>query len=239
MVHVPRELRTRACEPADEIKPKIADNDACVERAERERHADGAVSDEEPHNDGRRIFHEERGDDDGEREKKRCPYFRADEVRDEGKHAKISFPVQAPAPAFLAGEVGLYNFLSPITGVNQLFIVNSVGATTEVNASVLSTNANPGNNVAGWARLPSGVLLKWGNGTANGNTAFVFPVAANIPVFTNVMSMEVSTFANNVADTDTFVRLSAFTNLGFNAYGSARTTAVAAAASFQYLAIGY
>lgn len=158
---------------------------------------------------------------------------------DEGKHAKIAFPVQSLAPTFLAGEIGLYNLLSPITGVNQLYIVNSAGATTEVNASVLSTNANPGNNVAGWARLPSGVLLKWGNGTANGNTAFVFPVAATIPVFTNVMSMQVTTFTNNVADTDTFVRLSAFTNVGFNAYGSARTTAVAAAASFQYLAIGY
>jgi hypothetical protein len=157
----------------------------------------------------------------------------------EGKHNKVSFPVQSPAPAFLAAEIGLYNFLSPITGVNQLFIVNSAGATTEVNASVLSTNANPGNNVAGWARLPSGVLLKWGNGTATGNTAFVFPVAANIPVFTNVMSMEVTTFANNVADTNTFARLSAFTNVGFNVYGSARVTLVNAAATFQYLAIGY
>ncbi len=158
---------------------------------------------------------------------------------DQGKHKKVTFPVQAPAPAFAAGEIGLYNLLSPITGVNQLFIVNSAGATTEVNASILSTNANPGNNVSGWARLPSGVLLKWGNDTANGNTAFVFPVAANIPVFTNVMSMQLSTFANNVADTNTFARLSGFSNLGFNVYGSARTTAVAAAASFQYLAIGY
>lgn len=158
---------------------------------------------------------------------------------DEGKHARVSFPVQAPAPSFLAGEIGLYNFLSPITGVNQLFIVNSAGATTEVNASVLSTNVNPGNNVAGWARLPSGILLKWGNGNANGNTAIVFPVAANIPVFTNVMSMQVSTFANSIVDTDTFVRLSAFTNVGFNVFGSARTSMVSVAGSFQYLAIGY
>lgn len=158
---------------------------------------------------------------------------------DEGKHNKVTFVVQSPAPSFAAGEIGLYNFLSPITAVDELYLVNSAGTATQMSASILSTNANPGNNVSGWTYLPSGILLKWGNATANGNTAFTFPVAGNIPVFTNVMSMQITTFANNVADTDTFVRLSGFTNVGFNAYGSARSTVANVAASFQYLAIGY
>lgn len=158
---------------------------------------------------------------------------------DEGKHNQVTFVVQGAQPTFLAGEIGLYNFLSPLTGVDELYITNQAGINTQLSASTLSTNANPGNNISGWTYLPSGILLKWGNGTANGNTPFTFPVGPTIPVFTNVMSMEITTFANNVADTDTFVRLSAFSNVGFNAYGSQRTAAVPVAASFQYLAIGY
>lgn len=157
----------------------------------------------------------------------------------EGKHNKISFPVQGAAPAFLAGEVGIYNLLSIVTGVNELYIVNSAGGLGSITSSIISTNAVPGNNTAGWTYLPSGLLLKWGNGNANGNSAIVFPVAANIPVFVEVMSVQLTTFVNSAADSDTFVRLSSFTNLGFNCYGSQRTVAAAAACSFQYLAIGY
>lgn len=158
---------------------------------------------------------------------------------DEGKHNKVTFVVQSPAPSFLGGEIGLYNFLSPLTGVDELYIANQAGITTQLSASTLSTNANPGNNVSGWTYLPSGILLKWGNGNANGNTAITFPVGPTIPVFTNVMSMQISTFANSAVDTDTFVRLSAFTNVGFNVFGSARTSMVSVAGAFQYLAIGY
>jgi hypothetical protein len=159
----------------------------------------------------------------------------------EGKHNKVTFPVQNPAPTFLAGEIGLYSFLNPVTSANELYVANSASPSvaTPMTASILSTNANPGNNVSGWTYLPSGLLLKWGNVTANGNTAFLFPVAADIPVFTNVMSMQITTYANSGLDSNTFARLSAFTNVGFNVYGSARITMTAASASFQYLAIGY
>lgn len=159
----------------------------------------------------------------------------------EGKHNKVSFPVQSPQSTFLAGEIGLYSFLNTLTTKNELYIANSSSPTvrTPMTASLLSLTPNPGSNVDGWTYLPSGVLVKWGSGTANGNTAFLFPVSANTPAFVGVMSMQITTYASNVADTNTFARLSTFTNLGFNVYGSARTTAVAAAAEFQYLAIGY
>lgn len=160
---------------------------------------------------------------------------------DEGKHSRVTFPVQAPAPAFLAGEIGLYSFLNTNTTKNELYLVNSSApqVTTPITASLLSLSPTPGNNVDGWTYLPSGILIKWGSGTANGNTAFLFPVSVNVPAFAGVLSMQVTTYTNNVADSNTFARLSGFTNLGFNVYGSARTTAVAAAAEFQYLAIGY
>lgn len=163
---------------------------------------------------------------------------------DQGKHKYAEFPVQNAAPpiVFAAGEVALYSFLNPITSQNELY-VNKTNQATVVQvpftASLLSTNSNPGLNIAGWTYLPSGILLKWGSGTANGSTNFVFPVAATIPVFTNVMSMQLCTAYSNALDGDGFVRLSSFTNLGFNAFGSARTTVTTKAVNFQYLAIGY
>lgn len=165
---------------------------------------------------------------------------------DQGKHKWVTLPVQGATPpagaGFLAGELGLYNASYTVTNQSELFINKTNQATVvqvPTTASILSTNSNPGLNVAGWTYLPSGIIMKWGNGTANGNTAFVFPVAATIPVFTNVMSIQLCTAYSNIADGDGFVRLSTFTNLGFTAFGSARTTVTTKAVSFQYLAIGY
>lgn len=162
----------------------------------------------------------------------------------EGKHKYVELPVQTPSPpiAFAAGEIALYSFLNATTTKNELYINKTNQATVvqiPATASILSTNSNPGLNVAGWTYLPSGILMKWGSGSANGNTAFTFPVAATIPVFTNVMSMQLCTAYSNIADGDGFVRLSTFTNLGFTAFGSARTTVTTNAVMFQYLAIGY
>jgi hypothetical protein len=165
---------------------------------------------------------------------------------DNGKHKYAEFPVAMTNPippvVFAAGEIALYGATNAVTAVNELYVNKTNQATVvqiPATASILSTNSNPGQNVTGWTYLPSGILLKWGQGSANGNTAFVFPVAANIPVFTNVMSMQLCTAYNNVADMDGFVRLSTYTNLGFTAFGSARTTVTTKAVTFQYLAIGY
>jgi hypothetical protein len=163
---------------------------------------------------------------------------------DQGKHKYVTFPVQAGSPpiAFNAGEIALYNFLSPITGQNELYI-NKLNQALLVQqnmvGSILSTNSAPGFNSTGWTYLPSGILLKWGFGTANGNTVVVYPVAANIPVFTQVFNIQVTTRQFNGADTNTFVRLSNFPNaVQFTVYGSQRTVVGAAAADYTYLAIG-
>jgi len=163
---------------------------------------------------------------------------------DAGKHKWLTLPTQSSNPpiVFETDELALYSFLSPVTAANELYInkQNDIDVVqVPMTASIMSTDPAPNNNSSGWTYLPSGILLKWGNGNANGDTAVVFPVSATIPAFTQVVSVQVTTFANSAADTDTFVRLSAFTNLGFNCYGSARSTTGAAAASFQYLAIGY
>ena len=164
---------------------------------------------------------------------------------DAGKHKYVTLPQQGSTPpiAFGATEMALYSAQSPYNAaVNEIFI-NKTNQATVVQipstSSILSVASDPGNDVSGWTYLPSGILLKWGNGTANGNTNITFPVAASIPAFTNVMSVQLSTYANSTSDSNTYVRLSAFTNTGFQCYGSSRTTVAAAACSFQYLAIGY
>jgi|SRR5690348_16546977 hypothetical protein len=165
---------------------------------------------------------------------------------DNGKHKYIELPIAMgnpiPPVAFPAAEIAVYAATNATTTVNELYVNKTNQATVvqvPMTASILSTNSNPGNNVGGWTYLPSGLLLKWGNAVANGNTAFTFTVAATIPVFTNVMSMQLSTWYILGTDGDGFVRLSSFNNLGFSAFGSARTTTTTKNVSFQWLAIGY
>lgn len=169
---------------------------------------------------------------------------------DMGKHKWITLPKQNSTPpiVFAQAEMAMYSAQCPYNAVvNEIFINKSNEDPTDLmnvvqvpmTASILSVAAAPGNNVDGWTYLPSGILLKWGNVSANGNTNIVFPVSASVPVFTDVMSIQLCPYANSTTDTNTFVRLSAFTNVGFQCYGSARTTTTAAAVTFQYLAIGY
>lgn len=159
---------------------------------------------------------------------------------DAGKHKFIQFPGQGSNPATAAGEVAVYCRTSTVTAVPELFYRRaSNGTVIEASASILSTTPAPANNSAGWTWLPSGLLLKWGNGTANGSATVAFPVAANIPVFTQVVSVQITNYAAGAVDTDTFTRLVSFNNLGVTVYGSARSTTGAVATTFQYLAIGY
>jgi len=105
---------------------------------------------------------------------------------DEGKHKFVTMPVQGAAPAFAGGEVGLYNKLPaapfPLTGQNELFINKSNGTNIPFTASA---QASPG-----WTYLPSGILIKWGSGTATpGSNTFTFPANVNTPAFASIFSM--------------------------------------------------
>ena len=82
----------------------------------------------------------------------------------QGKHNKVTFPVQAPAPAFLPGEEGLYNFLYPTTAKNELFVhkQNQAGTVDIPFTASAMSNVLQANCVNGWTYLPSGLLVKWG-----------------------------------------------------------------------------
>lgn len=157
----------------------------------------------------------------------------------EGKHAFLEMPVQNPVPVTVAGEVGLYCRTSPITSSPQLVFQR------ENNGSIYEfTSAGPritSQLMIGWARLPSGIIMKWGSATITGNNPVTFPtvdINGNTPpVFTQNPLAFVSptdlSGSDNVAVTITGVNT---TQLGVNC--TQRTTTTAAAVTFWYFVIG-
>ena len=156
-----------------------------------------------------------------------------------GKHNQVTFPVLGVQPTFTGGDIGLFSFLSTVTANNELNFTNFNGITRPITASLLSTDDTPNNDVPGWFYLPCGMLVKFGSSVATGSTTITFPVASNIPPFAQVMWASVCTRATSIADPNTMASLYTSSATGLVVYGSARTTAVPAATSFQYIAIGY
>lgn len=159
----------------------------------------------------------------------------------------LYLPPQGATPpagaAFPAGNIGLYSFNNATTAKNELYINKTNQATVvqvPMTASTLSITSAPASTTGGWTYLPSGMLLKFGGSTANGNTAFTFAaLLPTAPAFTQVLTMIITTNSGLVTDTDTFARLGSYSGAGFNVYGSARTTVTNKPVFFQYLAIGY
>jgi len=159
----------------------------------------------------------------------------------------LYLPVQGGSPPagalFPAGQIGLYSFMNALTGINELYINKTNQATVvqvPATASTLSQNSAPALNAGGWTYLPSGMLLVFGKGFANGNSNFTFAaLQPTAPPFTQVLSIILCTAYSSTSDSDGFVRLSNYTNLGFNAFGSARTTVTTKNVGFQFLALGY
>jgi hypothetical protein len=167
----------------------------------------------------------------------------------EGKHKKVSLPPQSPAPTFDAGDVGLYSFLSPVTAKNELYINKTNQVTVKqipATASILSVTSAPANGASGWTYLPSGILIKWGTATVTStsgtpNQTVTYPVAATIPVFNQVFSVQATVFETTASDQNKYVyvqNMSSTTTFGVIAVS--RTTAASyVTATFNYIAIGY
>lgn len=147
-----------------------------------------------------------------------------------GKHNFMQMPEQASAPAVAANEAGLYSQESSLTGNTELVFRRESNG-TQIEFTGLSANTN------GWTRLPSGILLKWGTGTATGSDSQSFPTGATIPVFTAVYNGLVC-IEDTSATPNTFVTLKTITKTQINVFGSSRTTTGSAAVTFRYLVIG-
>jgi len=168
---------------------------------------------------------------------------------DQGKHKWVTLTQQGAIPpagsAFGATELGLYNAVNSVTTKNELYVkkVNQV-TTVQIpaTASILSTSSSPIAFSNGWSYLPSGILLKWGVFTTGvaGFQNFNFPVSATIPVFTGVISAQLSIYSAGMAiDPNQSVNLVALNTTNMSVFGSQRTTTTPSIVSFNYLVIGY
>lgn len=138
-----------------------------------------------------------------------------------GKHSFVEFPVQNPVPVTVGGEVGLYCQNSTLTSQPELVFSKQNGTSVyEFTSSGQVTNG-------GWARLPSGILYKWGTGGPGsaGSYTITFPVSASNPVFASAYVSFVTPTSNIVV----YVTSLSTTQLVVNA---------SAAGSFNYLVIG-
>lgn len=150
----------------------------------------------------------------------------------QGKHNFVEMPVQSPVPTTVAGEVGLYCQTSPLTGVPALvFAPQSAGTPVEFTSSLQAAN--------GWSRLPSGILLKWGQATAaNGTATITFPTGANIPVFSVPPFQVFLTPFTFGGDTDSFSYVFQVFTTNFTVVSVKRTSLGSSGNFLSYLAIG-
>jgi hypothetical protein len=152
-----------------------------------------------------------------------------------GKHSFVTLPTHA-VPATAAGEVALFSQVSTLSGLQELAIRReNNGVSYELTSSLNTEN--------GWARLPSGLILKWGKQlvSISGNGVVVYPVAATIPVFTTVIHAQATVFYDLIPgnDVDAAIRITDFSNpLQLRVYGSHRFSAGANATTFCWLALG-
>lgn len=141
-----------------------------------------------------------------------------------GKHFVVSMPNQLTSPpsiqgfSFLAGEVGMYNFINPAvsggTGANEVYLHTSKSGGAVIQEVPLTASNQ---NVSGWCYLPSGLLLKW----TTVSFAFSASVAINGPslgpVYTNLLHVFITSFGTSITSNNV---------VGWNRSASTPTTVI-------------
>lgn len=162
----------------------------------------------------------------------------------QGKHNKITFPVQVLPIVIAVGDLALYSLLNATTNKNELNVYkvsNSVYVNVPFTASILSNSA-PIQDGAGWSYLPSGLIIQWGKVSAgiNGNlaisTTFNFPITFPTQALNIQISQDSHTFVErkifNAVQIDSQTQ---FTIRTFRSDGFVGPTT----AGYYYFAIGY
>lgn len=109
-------------------------------------------------------------------------------ISGQGWHNKVTFVPQASGPTTSSSNVALYS--KTVNSVTQLFY-RGVSSGTEINFTE-SLLESPG-----WTRLPSGLLVKWGQTSGNPfgltpTATITFPMVSgmnNIPAFTTILGV--------------------------------------------------
>lgn len=155
-----------------------------------------------------------------------------------GWHNLVTLPPQSPVPTPSAANGILYTQQSTLTATPELVYAHATTSTAPASAQI-SEFTSAGYASVGWTRLPSGILLKWGNATATGYTTYLFPTAATIPIFTNIYSVQVTTLGATSDNNELITFVSAPTPYtAINIFGSSRTAVGPATVGYTYLVIG-
>ncbi len=122
----------------------------------------------------------------------------------QGRHNRVSFPTQTVIPTPEAALVRLDSRLSTLTNQPELVYTRQAGSTApSVIHSVEFTSAGWAN--PGWARLPSGILLKWGSNFGFGGSSILnlginsnisFPNSPNFAAYFTAYLTTIDTQAN-------------------------------------------
>lgn len=155
-----------------------------------------------------------------------------------GKHNKITFPVQAGAPTYAAGEEGLYNlsYNNGTTTINELFVHKQTSSGTQeipFTSSIISQNAAVGNNTAGWTYLPSGVLLRWESPSGGSGGLITTTLSPGYPAFNAIFTVILTPSSTSTSDVNFEVRfIDILSTTQFRFYVSNRTTTGAFSSSW-------
>lgn len=147
---------------------------------------------------------------------------------DRGKHIKIDLTKLGANPSTAADELAVFNVDNELK-----FREPSDGTIWNLTPDIT------GHVVSGFEQLPSGLIVKWGTGSADGSTVTAFPLGVGIPVFASIYQVMISTNGNGgLGQHDFMAYLTAKTTANMTVYGSARTVNATRNGTFTYIAIG-
>lgn len=156
---------------------------------------------------------------------------------DNGKHNFCQMPEQGAVPATAADEGALFTQVgvAPHPTVSELFYRRESNGIEIKMTGFSGTN----NAASGAILLPSGLILKWGNGVFSNNDTVTFAAS---PVFTTVFQIFLQVRTNDSSGTTindaAYVNDTTITVNDFRVTVTQRTSRTAGSASLSYFAIG-
>jgi hypothetical protein len=156
-----------------------------------------------------------------------------------GMHRQVTFQNVIADPGQANPIATAYTKTDPSTGKSELFFQNDTLAANVVQLTGLPTTLPT--VPSGFLKFPNGIILKWGNvGLAAGASFVTYPVAVGIPVFTQVLSIQITNCdAGGTPNTFAYLRDNVYGTTGFNAFSCNRTSTGTVGSTINYLAIGY